>query len=137
MKFGLLKKCDRLHLREEYCSYLDDRPVEWWITSVLIGMSAILQGFAFLFTLPRVVRRWSRINNNTCLSRLCVVCSALSLVLNSVSVVLFPAGFYMDAIGGEKFKLPDNVSFGWTYWVFYMSSLLTIGHFITVVFSEC
>jgi len=137
VRFGLIQKCDRVHKREEFCSLLDDRPPEWWITALLIGFSAFFQFVTFVLTLPRVFTRRMNINSGSCITRLCVVLSALSLILVSVSVVLFPAGFYMDAIGGEKFKLPDNVSFGWTYWVFYVSALLTIAHFITVVYSDC
>ena len=137
VRFGLLRKCDRVHKREEFCSFLDDRPPEWWITAILISLSAFFQFVTVILSLPRVFRRRSSINSGGCITRLCVVCSALSLILVSVSVVLFPAGFYMHAIGGEKFKLPDNVSFGWTYWVFYGSAMLTIAHFITVVFSDC
>jgi hypothetical protein len=115
VKFGLWKKCDKVHKREEVCTTLEDVPFEWYISIGCISCALLLQFVSFLLSLARVscsgrVQRWEHVST---------IVSCISVLSMCGTALTFPAGFHIDAIGGEPFKLPDNVDVDFVYWVFY------------------
>lgn len=50
----------------------------------------------------------------------------LTVVLFCTAALVFPMGFYIDVVGGQRYKLPNNTVVGSSYILFILSIFFTI-----------
>lgn len=50
----------------------------------------------------------------------------LAVVLFCTAALVFPMGFYIDEVGGQRYKLPNNTAVGSSYVLFVLSIFFTI-----------
>lgn len=57
---------------------------------------------------------------------LCFLFSSVTVVLFCMAALIFPMGFYIDEVGGQPYKLPNNSVVGSSYVLFVLSIFFTI-----------
>ena len=56
----------------------------------------------------------------------CVSVSFLTVILFCMAALIFPIGFYINEVGGQPYKLPNNTVVGSSYVLFVLSIFFTI-----------
>lgn len=57
---------------------------------------------------------------------LCFCLSSVTVVLFCMAALIFPIGFYINEVGGQPYKLPNNTVVGSSYVLFVLSIFFTI-----------
>ncbi|KAI8512325.1 PREDICTED: uncharacterized protein C16orf52 homolog A-like [Branchiostoma belcheri] len=117
VNLGLISQCQTIYKRERICM-APTLPAEW-LTSLLfivVGIICLTVTCILLFASHwhRSVLKYAR------------WIAFLGMVLFCLAALIFPIGFYVDEIGGQPYKLPNNTQVGSSYVLFVLSIFFTV-----------
>ncbi|CAB1338323.1 unnamed protein product [Coregonus sp. 'balchen'] len=104
---GLVRQCQTIHGRDRTC--IPPRLPPEWVTTlffIILGIISLTVTCGLL-----VASHWYR---------------EATLILFCMAALIFPIGFYIDEVGGQPYKLPNNTVVGSSYVLFVLSIFFTI-----------
>lgn len=114
---GLVQQCQTIHGRDRIC-IPPQLPPEWITTLffIILGIISLTVTCGLL-----VMSRWRREA-----ARYARWIAFTGMVLFCMAALIFPIGFYIDEVGGQPYKLPNNTVVGSSYVLFVLSIFFTI-----------
>uniref|UniRef100_A0A9J7XUP0 Modulator of smoothened b n=1 Tax=Cyprinus carpio carpio TaxID=630221 RepID=A0A9J7XUP0_CYPCA len=114
---GLVKQCQTIHGRTRVC-ISPSLPPEWITTLffIILGIISLSITCGLL-----VISHWRR--EATKYARWIAF---MGMVLFCMAALIFPVGFYINQVGGQPYKLPNNTVVGSSYVLFVLSIFFTI-----------
>ncbi|KTF85072.1 hypothetical protein cypCar_00021702 [Cyprinus carpio] len=114
---GLVKQCQTIHGRNRVC-ISPSLPPEWITTLffIILGIISLSITCGLL-----VISQWWR--EATKYARWIAF---MGMVLFCMAALIFPVGFYINQVGGQPYKLPNNTVVGSSYVLFVLSIFFTI-----------
>ncbi|KAI9518550.1 uncharacterized protein C16orf52 homolog B-like isoform X1 [Gymnodraco acuticeps] len=114
---GLVRQCQTIHGRERTC-FPPQLPPEWITTLffIILGIISLTVTCALL-----VMSHWRREA-----ARYARWIAFTGMVLFCMAALIFPIGFYINEVGGQPYKLPNNTVVGSSYVLFVLSIFFTI-----------
>ncbi|KAL3876148.1 hypothetical protein ACJMK2_034020 [Sinanodonta woodiana] len=117
MRLGLTQHCQRIYGRPEICMF-PRLSLVWMLTFILICSGIICLtvtcSLQFLSHWKRKTIKYAR----------WIAFSAMMLFC--LAAVIFPIGFAIDEIGGQPYKLPNQIQVGSSYVLFILSIFFTV-----------
>uniref|UniRef100_A0A8C4L757 Modulator of smoothened protein n=1 Tax=Equus asinus asinus TaxID=83772 RepID=A0A8C4L757_EQUAS len=114
---GLVRQCQTIHGRDRTCipPWL---PPEWVTTLffIIMGIISLTVTCGLL-----VASHWRR--EATKYARWIAF---TGMILFCMAALIFPIGFYINEVGGQPYKLPNNTVVGSSYVLFVLSIFFTI-----------
>ncbi|XP_076616789.1 uncharacterized protein C16orf52 homolog B-like isoform X1 [Chaetodon auriga] len=114
---GLVRQCQTIHGRDRSC-IPPQLPPEWITTLffIILGIISLTVTCGLL-----VMSRWRREA-----ARYARWIAFTGMVLFCMAALIFPIGFYINEVGGQPYKLPNNTVVGSSYVLFVLSIFFTI-----------
>ncbi|KAM7371023.1 hypothetical protein PAMP_010525 [Pampus punctatissimus] len=114
---GLVRQCQTLHGRERTC-IPPQLPPEWITTLffIILGIISLTITCGLL-----VMSHWRHEA-----TRYARWIAFTGMVLFCMAALIFPIGFYINEVGGQPYKLPNNTVVGSSYVLFVLSIFFTI-----------
>ncbi|XP_042197011.1 uncharacterized protein C16orf52 homolog B [Callorhinchus milii] len=114
---GLVRRCQTIHGRERTC-VPPQLPPEWVTTLffIIMGIISLTVTCGLL-----VASHWRR--EATKYARWIAFAG---MILFCMAALIFPIGFYINEVGGQPYKLPNNTQVGSSYVLFVLSIFFTI-----------
>ncbi|XP_039991464.1 uncharacterized protein C16orf52 homolog B-like isoform X1 [Xiphias gladius] len=114
---GLVRQCQTIHGRDRTC-IPPQLPPEWITTLffIILGIVSLSVTCGLL-----VMSHWHR-DATRCARWIAFT----GMVLFCMAALIFPMGFYIDEVGGQPYKLPNNTVVGSSYVLFVLSIFFTI-----------
>ncbi|XP_048465690.1 uncharacterized protein C16orf52 homolog B [Rhincodon typus] len=114
---GLVRQCQTIHGRERTC--VPPRLPPEWVTTlffIILGIISLTVTCGLL-----VASHWRR--ETTKYARWIAFAG---MILFCMAALIFPIGFYINEVGGQPYKLPNNTQVGSSYVLFVLSIFFTI-----------
>ncbi|XP_013360197.1 PREDICTED: uncharacterized protein C16orf52 homolog [Chinchilla lanigera] len=114
---GLVRQCQTIHGRDRTC--IPPRLPPEWVTTlffIIMGIISLTVTCALL-----VASHWRR--EATKYARWIAF---TGMILFCMAALIFPIGFYINEVGGQPYKLPNNTVVGSSYVLFVLSIFFTI-----------
>ncbi|XP_015281702.1 PREDICTED: uncharacterized protein C16orf52 homolog isoform X1 [Gekko japonicus] len=114
---GLVRQCQTIHGRDRTC--IPPRLPPEWITTlffIIMGIISLTVTCGLL-----VASHWRR--EATKYARWIAF---TGMILFCMAALIFPIGFYINEVGGQPYKLPNNTVVGSSYVLFVLSIFFTI-----------
>ncbi|XP_071761221.1 uncharacterized protein C16orf52 homolog B-like [Centroberyx gerrardi] len=114
---GLVRQCQTIHGRDRTC-IPPQLPPEWVTTLffIVLGIISLTVTCGLL-----VMSHWRREA-----TRYARWIAFTGMVLFCMAALIFPIGFYINEVGGQPYKLPNNTVVGSSYVLFVLSIFFTI-----------
>uniref|UniRef100_A0A3Q3EXZ4 Modulator of smoothened n=1 Tax=Labrus bergylta TaxID=56723 RepID=A0A3Q3EXZ4_9LABR len=114
---GLVRQCQTIHGRDRIC-IPPQLPPEWITTLffIILGIISLTVTCGLL-----LMSRWRREA-----ARYARWIAFTGMVLFCMAALIFPIGFYINEVGGQPYKLPNNTVVGSSYVLFVLSIFFTI-----------
>ncbi|CAM9320282.1 modulator of smoothened protein [Lethenteron reissneri] len=114
---GLARQCQTIRGRERACTP-PRLPAEWLLALLMMvcGVALLTAACALL-----LLSRWRR---DLAVHARWIAFAAM--VLFCIAALIFPVGFYVEEVGGQPYKLPNNAQVGSSYVLFIVSIFFTI-----------
>ncbi|XP_037399783.1 modulator of smoothened protein isoform X2 [Pygocentrus nattereri] len=117
LMMGLVRQCQTIHGREKICMP-PQLPPEWASTLFFIIMGIISLSITCALL---VLSRWHQ--ETTKYARWIAF---TGMVFFCMAALIFPTGFYINEVGGQPYKLPNNTVVGSSYVLFVLAIFFTI-----------
>ncbi|KAK1794302.1 hypothetical protein P4O66_010733 [Electrophorus voltai] len=117
LTIGLVWQCQTIHGRDRICTP-PRLPLVWVITFFFIIMGIIS------LTITCALLMLSHWHQDT--MKYARWIAFTGMVLFCMAALIFPTGFYINEIGGQPYKLPNNTVVGSSYVLFVLSVFFTI-----------
>ncbi|XP_010621844.1 modulator of smoothened protein [Fukomys damarensis] len=114
---GLVRQCQTIHGRDRTC--IPPRLPPEWVTTlffIIMGIISLTVTCGLL-----VASHWRR--EATKYARWIAF---TGMILFCMAALIFPIGFYINEVGGQPYKLPNNTVVGSSYVLFVLSIFFTI-----------
>ncbi|XP_040212774.1 modulator of smoothened protein [Rana temporaria] len=114
---GLVRQCQTIHGRDRIC--IPPRLPPEWVTTlffIIMGIISLTVTCGLL-----VASHWRR--EATKYARWIAF---TGMILFCMAALIFPIGFYINEVGGQPYKLPNNTVVGSSYVLFVLSIFFTI-----------
>eukprot|EP00063_Salmo_salar_P074674 XP_014049509.1 PREDICTED: uncharacterized protein C16orf52 homolog B-like [Salmo salar] len=114
---GLVRQCQTIHGRDRTC--IPPRLPPEWVTTlffIILGIISLTVTCGLL-----VASHWRR--EATKYARWIAF---TGMILFCMAALIFPIGFYINEVGGQPYKLPNNTVVGSSYVLFVLSIFFTI-----------
>ncbi|KAK1344449.1 hypothetical protein QTO34_013143 [Cnephaeus nilssonii] len=114
---GLVRQCQTIHGRDRTC--VPPRLPPEWVTTlffIIMGIISLTVTCGLL-----VASHWRR--EATKYARWIAF---TGMILFCMAALIFPIGFYINEVGGQPYKLPNNTVVGSSYVLFVLSIFFTI-----------
>ncbi|KAG9333664.1 hypothetical protein JZ751_010733, partial [Albula glossodonta] len=114
---GLVRQCQTIHGRDRTC--IPPRLPPEWVTTlffIIMGIVSLTVTCGLL-----VASHWRR--EATKYARWIAF---TGMILLCMAALIFPIGFYINEVGGQPYKLPNNTVVGSSYVLFVLSIFFTI-----------
>ncbi|MGH0161892.1 UNVERIFIED_CONTAM: hypothetical protein FKN15_042037 [Acipenser sinensis] len=121
---GLVRQCQTLHGRDRTC--IPPRLPPEWVTTlffIIMGIISLTVTCGLL-----VASHWRR--EATKYARWIAF---TGMILFCMAALIFPIGFYINEVGGQPYKLPNNTVVGSSYVLFVLAIFFTID----LTYSSC
>ncbi|KAM9426849.1 modulator of smoothened protein-like [Pholidichthys leucotaenia] len=114
---GLVWQCQTIHGRDRTCLF-PQLPREWIATLlfIILGIISLTVTCGLLVMSP-----WHRET-----SRYARWIAFMGMMLFCTAAFIFPMGFYINEIGGQPYRLPNNTVVGSSYVLFILSIFFTV-----------
>ena len=117
---GLIRYCVPSYEQQTYCGLIPSESLNGtWNFTIALSSLGLLFDACSLACYIRAFRYGNAVRGG----RLCGIIAALFLLL---ALVVFPAGFSADVVGGVPYKLPHDTSIGLAFGMFVAGTLLCV-----------